>query len=92
MNLFARSLFSLILPLIFTVIVPIIFILKFNNHLLAPNSVISGVILVLGIFLILLGLGFVVYTNKSFFKIGKGTLAPWDPPKRLVVADLIQIC
>ena len=33
-----RSLFSLILPLIFTVIVPSIFILKFNNHLLAPNS------------------------------------------------------
>ncbi len=48
MKLFARSLFSLILPLIFTVIVPTIFILKFNNHLLAPNSVISGVILVFG--------------------------------------------
>ena len=52
MKLFARSLFSLILPVIFTVIVPSIFILKFNNHLLAHDSVISGVILAVGIFLL----------------------------------------
>ena len=90
MKLFVRYLFSLILPLIFTVIVPSIFILKFNNHLLAPNSFISGVMLAVGIILILLGLGFEVYTNKSFFKVGKGTLAPWDPPKKLVVADLYR--
>ena len=90
MKLFVRSLFSLILPFIFTVIVPSIFILNFNNHLLAPISVISGFVLVVGIFLILLGLGFVVYTNKSFFKVGKGTLAPWDPPKMLVVVDLYK--
>jgi len=90
MKLFARSLFSLILPVIFTVIVPSIFILKFNNYLLAPNSVISGFMLAVGIFLILLGLGFVVYTNKSFLKVGKGTLAPWDPPKKLVVSDLYR--
>jgi protein-S-isoprenylcysteine O-methyltransferase Ste14 len=90
MKLFARSLFSLILPLIFTVIVPSIFILEFNNHLLSFNSIISVVILAVGIFLILLGLVFVVYTNKSFFKVGKGTLAPWDPPKKLVVVDLYR--
>jgi protein-S-isoprenylcysteine O-methyltransferase Ste14 len=41
--------------------------------------------LIIGIFLIVLGLGFVVYTNKSFLKTGKGTLAPWDPPKNLLV-------
>jgi protein-S-isoprenylcysteine O-methyltransferase Ste14 len=90
MKLFVRSLFSLILPLILTVIVPSIFILKFNNHLLVFNSIISGVILAVGIFLILLGLGFVIYTNKSFLMVGKGTLAPWDPPKKLVVVDLYR--
>jgi protein-S-isoprenylcysteine O-methyltransferase Ste14 len=26
----------------------------------------------------------------SFYRHGKGTLAPWDPPKRLVVADLYR--
>jgi protein-S-isoprenylcysteine O-methyltransferase Ste14 len=90
MKLIARSLFALILPVTFTVIVPAIFILKFNNHLSAPNSIISGVMLTVGLFLIISGLGFVAYTNKSFFKVGKGTLAPWDPPKKLVIADLYR--
>jgi protein-S-isoprenylcysteine O-methyltransferase Ste14 len=35
--------------------------------------------------LIFLGLIFLIYTNKSFLEIGRGTLAPWDPPKKLVV-------
>ncbi|MCZ3365969.1 MULTISPECIES: methyltransferase family protein [Methanobacterium] len=42
--------------------------------------------LAIGTFLIVLGLGFVIYTNPAFFRVGKGTLAPWDPPKKLVVA------
>ena len=90
MKLFARYLFSLILPVTFAVLIPSIFILKFNNHILAPNSFISEVMLSVGIFLILLGLGFVIYTNKSFFKVGEGTLAPWDPPKKLVLDGLYR--
>ena len=27
---------------------------------------------------------------RDFYKIGKGTLAPWDPPKRLVVVGLYR--
>lgn len=49
-------------------------------------SALSGAVLAIGTFLIVLGLGFVIYTNHAFFRIGKGTLAPWDPPKKLVVA------
>ena len=90
MKLFARYLFSLILPVTFAFLIPSIFILKFNNHILAPNSFISEVMLSVGIFLILLGLGFVIYTNKSFFKVGEGTLAPWDPPKKLVLDGLYR--
>ena len=86
MRLFIRFLFSLILPIIVTVLIPLLAILSFNNHLLAFNSAISGAILAIGTFLIVLGLGFVIYTNQAFFRIGKGTLAPWDPPKKLVVA------
>ena len=90
MKLFVRYLFSLILPITFVVLIPSIFILKFNNHILSPNLVISEVMLSVGIFLILLGLGFVIYTNKSFFKVGEGTLAPWDPPKKLVLDGLYR--
>ena len=43
-------------------------------------------------FLISVGLGLLVLVRcvASFYRRGKGTLAPWDPPKRLVVEDLYQ--
>ncbi len=31
------------------------------------------------------GLGFVVWTASLFTRIGRGTPAPWDPPKKLVM-------
>ena len=86
MKLLIRALFSLILPVTITVIIPVLVILDFNNHLLAFDSALSGAMLAIGTFLIVLGLGFVIYTNHAFFRIGRGTLAPWDPPKKLVVA------
>lgn len=86
MKLIIRALFSLILPVTVTVIVSVLVILSFNNHLLTFDLVLSGAVLAIGTFLIVLGLGFVIYTNQAFFRIGKGTLAPWDPPKKLVVA------
>lgn len=85
MRLFVRALISLFLPLTAIVLVPLFLIYNYNNHLLALNSVFSGVMLISGIFLIILGSLFLLYTNKSFLKIGKGTLAPWAPPKKLVV-------
>jgi protein-S-isoprenylcysteine O-methyltransferase Ste14 len=84
-KLFVRALFSLLLPVTITVIIPLFFILSFNNYLLAFNSILSSIMLILGILLMFLGLLFLIYTNKSFLEIGKGTLAPWDPPKKLVV-------
>ncbi|HEX3013578.1 MAG TPA: isoprenylcysteine carboxylmethyltransferase family protein [Methanobacterium sp.] len=90
MKLIVRALFSLILPVTITIIIPVLVILGFNNHLLAFNSALSGAMLAIGTFLIVLGLGFVIYTNHAFFRIGKGTLAPWDPPKKLVVAGLYR--
>ena len=86
MRLSIRALFSLILPVTITVIIPLIVVISFNNHLLAFDSALSGAMLAIGTFLIVLGLGFVIYTNQAFFRIGRGTLAPWDPPKKLVVA------
>lgn len=85
MRLLIRALVSLILPVTITVIIPVLAILGFNNHLLAFDSALSGSMLAIGTFLIVLGLGFVIYTNQAFFRVGKGTLAPWDPPKKLVV-------
>jgi protein-S-isoprenylcysteine O-methyltransferase Ste14 len=38
-----------------------------------------------GLLLMLAGLSLVVKTVRLFAVVGKGTLAPWDPPKNLVV-------
>jgi protein-S-isoprenylcysteine O-methyltransferase Ste14 len=49
------------------------------------------------IVLALVGLGFVVgglvlmvSTNRLFATVGKGTLAPWNPPQRLVVRGVFR--
>ncbi|MGE5812490.1 MAG: methyltransferase family protein [Ignavibacteria bacterium] len=41
-----------------------------------------------GLFLIFLGLFIMAMTISSFIKMGKGTLAPWSPTKKLVSAGL----
>jgi len=90
MKLFASAIFSLILPITTVVLIPYFIISNYDIHLLTINSLFAGIMLIAGSMLIILGLYFVIYTNKSFLKIGKGTLAPWDPPKKLVVAKLYR--
>lgn len=40
--------------------------------------------------LIVLGGGILIASVVSFYRHGRGTLAPWDPPKHLVVQDLYR--
>jgi protein-S-isoprenylcysteine O-methyltransferase Ste14 len=40
--------------------------------------------------LIALGLWLMVTTNRLFATVGKGTLAPWNPPERLVVEGVYR--
>lgn len=37
-----------------------------------------------------LGLGILIASVVSFYRRGQGTLAPWDPPRHLVVQDLYR--
>ena len=39
----------------------------------------------LGLILIAAGFGLWLWTVRLFARVGRGTLAPWDPPKSLVV-------
>jgi protein-S-isoprenylcysteine O-methyltransferase Ste14 len=34
--------------------------------------------------------GVVLWCVRDFYKIGKGTLAPWDPPRKLVIVGLYR--
>ncbi|MEI8342759.1 MAG: isoprenylcysteine carboxylmethyltransferase family protein [Verrucomicrobiota bacterium] len=43
-----------------------------------------------GVILMMLGAGILFSSVVSFYRRGRGTLAPWDPPKHLVVQDLYR--
>jgi protein-S-isoprenylcysteine O-methyltransferase Ste14 len=43
-----------------------------------------------GIVLIVLGALMLLWCVRDFYVAGKGTLAPWDPPKQLVIVGLYR--
>jgi len=43
-----------------------------------------------GLVLVGFGLFFLLWCVKDFFRSGKGTLAPWDPPRHLVIVGLYR--
>ena len=45
---------------------------------------------VYGLALVVIGGGILLASVISFYRRGRGTLAPWDPPKHLVVGDLYR--
>ena len=85
MRLFIKALFTVIFAITITVAVSLFIVIISNNHLLTFNSDLSWVMLTAGTLLIILGLGLIIYANKSFLKIGKGTLVHLDPPNNLIV-------
>ena len=76
----------LLLPFIVCILVPFLLYSFFE----VPLSGIQGLpqYLQVAVGVILIAIGFVgfLWTILLFARIGKGTLAPWDPTKKLVVA------
>jgi protein-S-isoprenylcysteine O-methyltransferase Ste14 len=73
---------SFILPITVLVIVP----LYLENNL----SVKHMPALVIGIIIMLIGLYVMTITFSAFIRIGKGTLAPWSPTKKLIVSGIYR--
>jgi protein-S-isoprenylcysteine O-methyltransferase Ste14 len=75
------------LPFMATVVVPGLIVATDPD---AVGSAAGGAarvaMIVAGVMLICVGLALFVATVRLFVSIGRGTLAPWDPPRRLVVA------
>ena len=65
-----------------TIVLPSILLYLTNWHL--DRAQVWTVIL--GIICLIIGLCLVVSTVKLFLTVGKGTLAPWDPTRKLVVS------
>ena len=77
-----KNLFSLILPITVLIVVPRWiekhWVIQSNFHLIGGGT------------LALIGLSIMVICISSFIRIGKGTLAPWSPPKHFVVTGLYR--
>ena len=80
--MFLRALFAfLVLPGLAAFILPpvLAFIDPWRKEVLPPGS-----------FLMVLGIVLLFWCVRDFSVSGKGTLAPWDPPRKLVVVGLYR--
>ena len=73
----------LVLPATVTILVPYLIV---SSRPVQPTAISIGA----GAAVIALGLTLVVMTVWHFATAGKGTLAPWDPPRRLVITSVYR--
>jgi len=75
-----RQLLSLILPITVLIIVP---------TLIERHAVLAlGFPLAAGLVVMLIGLLIMAQTILSFIRMGKGTLAPWSPTRKLIIGGM----
>ncbi len=80
----------LILPGTVAVVVPAVILVATGAHDPFDGSTTALVMLAVAALAFGLGLALAVSTVRMFVRIGKGTPAPWDPPKGLVVAGVYR--
>jgi len=77
-----KQIISFILPVIVLILVPLAIETNVSiNHILS---------LLTGLFIMCMGLYIMTMTISLFIRIGKGTLAPWSPTRKLVIHGLYR--
>ena len=83
-----RHLSSFIAPVVLCIVVPY-FIVIFGRRTSIQSAITSSAgLLILGLAIIIIGLALFVATIRMFILIGNGTIMPWDPTRKLIVASL----
>ena len=75
----------LILPTTMIVVVPVWISRRYGVPFDWPVGPFDGAVAIVGLVVGMLGLTLFAASLHHFFTEGRGTLAPWDPPRRLVV-------
>ncbi|KAA3634378.1 MAG: isoprenylcysteine carboxylmethyltransferase family protein [Calditrichaeota bacterium] len=85
-----RAIFAL--PFNVLITIPTILYFYLNNDLIIQTLPLAGNLIrySLAVLFFLFGLFLAMTTILAFHKIGKGTLAPWDPPEKLVVVGMYR--
>jgi protein-S-isoprenylcysteine O-methyltransferase Ste14 len=74
------------LPFVVTVVVPV-WLSRRNHSVLGVGSTLLSILAqIAGMLLLIIGLLLFLSSFRRFTAEGEGTLAPWDPPQRLVVS------
>jgi protein-S-isoprenylcysteine O-methyltransferase Ste14 len=79
---FLNQLVSFILPITVLVLVPLYIERDISVEYL--SALLIGIILICG------GVTLMIITISIFIRIGKGTLAPWSPTKKLVITGIYR--
>ncbi|TMW70107.1 methyltransferase family protein [Alteribacter natronophilus] len=86
-SLFSHVMAVLLLPFNVTVIIPFLLLMFLPSQVLWGSDGAVAILLgFTGAGAVLAGLTLVVLTVRQFAERGKGTLAPWDAPRKLVVS------
>jgi protein-S-isoprenylcysteine O-methyltransferase Ste14 len=78
MRFFVKQVISLILPVSVLILIPL-----WIEKNIIPENIPA---LITGLVIICLGLGLMIVCISLFIRIGKGTLAPWTPTRKFVIA------
>jgi len=76
----------ILLPFVVAVIVPAWFLSAFTAEDVrwTEAALLSGILRAIGVALLMMGLGLFSWCVTLFARVGRGTLAPWDPTRSLV--------
>jgi protein-S-isoprenylcysteine O-methyltransferase Ste14 len=73
-----------LLPFMNTVVIPVLLLTLFPPHLPATWHAASVLVAVAGTAALASGATLVTHSIRLFMRLGRGTLAPWDPTRELV--------
>jgi len=82
---FFRQIRSFVLPVIMVLVIPFLLTADLTSGRLQPNLPLPLLQVPIGALLFLVGLLLLLWTVRLFITLGRGTLAPWDPTKALVI-------
>jgi protein-S-isoprenylcysteine O-methyltransferase Ste14 len=82
-----RQASSFIPPILFCIVIPY-FLVTGKHRVFIFNP--SIILVILGALICLAGLLVFILTTRMIILIGKGTIMPWDPTRKLVVAGIYQ--
>lgn len=79
----------LLLPFMNAVVIPCLILLVVRDQTTAGDGL-SLSVAALGLLLVAAGVALVVRSIALFVRIGRGTLAPWDPTRELITTDIYR--